>query len=56
METERCVCDGSDALVFAYFRKHSQALHLAYSCDGLRFTPLNADPNALPYGDRPVLR
>ena len=47
-------CSG-DALLFAFFRKHAQALHLAWSCDGLTFSPLNADASST-YGDRPVLR
>ena len=35
-------------------RKHSQALHYAVSCDGLRYVALNADRDAYG-GDRAVL-
>ena len=49
------LCGAADALLFAFFRKHSQALHLAVSCDGLVWDALNADPAAYG-GDKPVLR
>ena len=53
--TANMLCGAADALLFAFFRKHSQALHLAVSCDGLVWDALNADPAAYG-GDKPVLR